>query len=81
MFDYSKKNECNIEHLYGTLSSQIPSEQHPVYDGPTQVKPNANNETVLLTADKIVNKDIIVEKIPYYENDNVGGGLTVYIGE
>lgn len=51
----------------------------PVYDGEFSVTPSATNEITLLTAQKYLDSDIKVEKIPVYRTSNESGGITVYI--
>lgn len=52
----------------------------PLYNGPWTVTPLAARETVLLTRQKSVDRDITVEAIPYAEVSNIKGGLTATIG-
>ncbi len=52
----------------------------PKYDGEHVITPSAESEQILKTADKHVQNDITVKKIPYYEIDNTAGGMTIYIG-
>lgn len=49
------------------------------YDGPYIVTPLADVETVLETQDKVMDDDVTVLKIPYYETSNLSGGYTVFI--
>lgn len=49
------------------------------YEGPYEVIPKAFNETVLETKDLLMDDDVTVLKIPYYETSNLSGGYTVYI--
>lgn len=52
----------------------------PKYDGEYEVTPSATGEVTLNTAQKHVDSNIIVKKIPYYEVSNNSGGTTVTIG-
>lgn len=66
--------------LSGKLS--IPDRiQNETYTGSCEVVPNAFNAQTLLTANKLLAKDIVVRKVPYYENSNPQNGITVYIAE
>ena len=49
------------------------------YGGPYEVLPLAFSETVLETKDLVMDDDVTVLKIPYYETSNLSGGYTVYI--
>lgn len=51
-----------------------------LYEGAYQVTPMANVEQILRTAKTILEENIVVEKIPYYETSNLAGGYTVIIG-
>lgn len=57
----------------------ISSETHEEYHGIIEVIPQVDNNVVLNTANKIVNDDITVLPIPYYEVSNIDG-TTVVIG-
>lgn len=50
----------------------------PVYTGEYVVIPKAFNETILPTNGKMMNSDVTVRKVPYYETSNTSG-KTVYI--
>ncbi len=51
---------------------------HP-YEGDYVVKPKMHEETVLATNGKLMNDDVTVLEIPYFETSNLSGGTTVYI--
>lgn len=55
-------------------------EDLPRYDGAYSVTPSSGSAQTLETAQKYMDADVRVEKIPYYEIDNGSGGTTVYIG-
>lgn len=57
---------------------QILSE-HETYDGNYRVRPTGDEQR-LLTSDKLMTDDVIVESIPYYEVSNTSGGTTAIIG-
>jgi hypothetical protein len=52
----------------------------PLYDGAYELTPSANNSQTLYTAQKLLDADIKVNKIPYTEVSNSSNGLTVTIG-
>lgn len=58
----------------------IPPEDLEIYDGDTTIIPKANEQTVLPTAQKLVEDDITVMEIPFYQTTNPQGGNTIYIG-
>ena len=43
--------------------------------------PSAFNTQVLPTANKVLKKDVTVQKVPYFETSNIQNGVTVYIAE
>lgn len=49
------------------------------FDGPYTVTPLAFSETILETQDKVMDDDVTVLRIPYYETSNLSGGYTVFI--
>lgn len=49
------------------------------YDGDYVVVPKINVDQTLETKDKVMEDDVLVLKIPYYETSNEAGGTTVYI--
>lgn len=58
----------------------ISKDDLPVYDGEYVVVPDTGNEQVLKTAQKLLDADIKVNKVPYAEVSNTTGGTTVTIG-
>lgn len=58
----------------------ISKDDLPVYDGEYVVVPDTDNEQVLKTAQKLLDADIKVNKVPYAEVSNTTGGTTVTIG-
>lgn len=52
----------------------------PLYDGAYEVTPSATNDKTLYTAQKLMDADIQVNKIPYSEVSNSANGTTVTIG-
>lgn len=49
------------------------------YDGSYEVVPRVTEQS-LPTADRHLSKNIIIQKIPYFEVDNIQAGQTVIIG-
>lgn len=54
---------------------------YDVYEGTYNVVPKAFEELTLKTAQMLLEKDITIEKIPYWETGNDSNGKTVYIAE
>ena len=52
-----------------------------VYEGPYTVTPLGKNQVELLTNAKLMEENVIVEKVPVSETSNEAGGYTIYIGE
>ena len=50
------------------------------YKGLYKIKPLADYDVILKTKNKLLEEDITVLKIPYYETSNTFDGLTVVIG-
>lgn len=50
------------------------------YDGEIEVRPEAFQEQILPTKNKILRDDITIQPIPYYETTNLSGGYTAIIG-
>ena len=53
--------------------------EYDVYDGSYQVTPKTVSQT-LVTANKLMQADVMVNEIPYAEVTNNSGGKTVTIG-
>lgn len=51
------------------------------YSGEYFVVPKVDEQTILQTAEKVMTKNVTVEKIPLYEAANSAGGNTLSIGE
>lgn len=58
-----------------------PPEYDSEYNGEYEVTPLVDKETTLLTANKIMSRDVVVKQVPYFETSNNTGGETVYIGK
>lgn len=52
----------------------------PAYGGAWSVTPLASTQTTLETAQTYLDRDIVVEAIPYAEVSNISGGMTATIG-
>ena len=52
----------------------------PKYNGEYHITPSANEDITMETAEKMMNADVRVEKIPYAEVTNLANGKTVTIG-
>lgn len=52
-----------------------------LYGGPYEVTPSAHDPIILETANKTMESDVTVRKIPYYETVNLFDGKTAYIAE
>lgn len=50
-----------------------------VYDGEYEVTPKMFEGQTLATKNKLMEDDVVVLEVPYYEVDNTSGGTTVYI--
>ena len=56
-----------------------PEKDMPTYNGNYIIIPKAYKEQILETKEKMMEDNVVVKKIPYYETSNVDGGETVYI--
>lgn len=63
----------------GTLEFHY-SDAASEYEGPYEVTPKVEAQT-LETAGKIMQSNVEIHKIPYFEVDNTSGGSTVYIAK
>ena len=66
---------------HGEIRIEGNTQRPPVYDGPTTVIPEPFEAQVLQTENRIVEENILVMPIPYFETSNPQGGTTVYIGQ
>lgn len=74
-------NISNTLTISGSISpGNISTNRFPFYQGSYIVTPIANLDLLLETANKVLQDDIIVNKIPYTEVSNLSGGYTVSIG-
>lgn len=65
----------------GTIEIGGSGARYPIYDGPTTVIPEPDEMQILQTGGKVVQENVLVMPIPYFETSNPQGGKTVYIGE
>lgn len=78
----------NLQSLSGniitlpTISGQlsIGKSDYPIYRGVYQVTPLVGLDIMLQTSNKLMQQDVIVNEIPYYQTSNLSGGYTVIIG-
>ena len=62
-----------------TIGTVIGATEYPVYDGELSIVPSATEEQTLPTANKLLNEDITIKKIPYAEVTNSANGTTITI--
>lgn len=68
----------------GTLSGELVVPQYlnaEEYPGPYVVTPRAHTPVELETQYKLMNDNVLVLKVPYYETTNLFDGKTAYIAE
>lgn len=53
---------------------------HPEYEGEYTVIPSTDSDIILETANKLLDENVKVNKIPYSEVSNNSGGKTASIG-
>lgn len=58
---------------------RVGSDEIPKYAGPCTVTPSVEPQT-LETAGKLMEEDMQIKAIPFWETSNTAGGSTVYIG-
>lgn len=87
-FEYLKGTISGRNTLSGKLSGESNlsgklsiATDFDAYTGEYEVVPSAFHTQTLPTANKVLNEDIIVQKVPYYETSNIQNGVTVYIAE
>ncbi|WP_293724252.1 hypothetical protein [Phascolarctobacterium succinatutens] len=71
----------NAAVLQGNLSAVRDGFGGSSYTGDYVARSRINDDYLLPTAERYLQRDITVKKIPYYETSNLSDGLTVYIGE
>lgn len=70
-------NSASITGIVAVSSIDIRPE---TYHGDYYVTPKTDTETILETAGFLLEDNVVVSKIPYYETSNPKDGYTVYIG-
>lgn len=76
-----KQNTIDLRTILETVNELPDSDtsDYDVYDGSYTVIPQTFRQT-LGTSNKLMQSNLIVEKIPYAEVENSAGGKTVTIG-
>lgn len=57
------------------------SEEHESYDGEYKITPKAFDSQTLDTENKILERNIVITEVPYYETGNEANGITSYIAK
>lgn len=65
---------------YAEAKVKVPTSGADVYEGDYVVTPSAHRDIILETTNKLMEDDVTVVQIPYYETSNVTG-YTVYIAD
>lgn len=73
-FQFYERNET-----FETEFQDLYLERRQRYSGAYTVTPEVTQQ-VLETAEKVMEEDLVVKAIPYFEVSNEAGGSTVYIG-
>lgn len=63
----------------GIIGGKIPVDIYEMYDGTYEVEPDAFQDQVLDTKNKILRKDLEIHHVPFYATHNPQGGNTAYI--
>lgn len=71
-------NIITLPAISGQLS--IGKTDYPIYRGVYQITPLVGLDIILQTSNKLMQQDVIVNEIPYYQTSNLSGGYTVIIG-
>ena len=72
--DVSPSQEIEVEQDVAIIVNPA-----PLYEGEYEVTPKVAEQT-LPTAQKLLEEDVHIKEIPYFEVSNNSGGNTVYIG-
>jgi len=72
------ENSATIQADFGEIFELVNGDA-PDYEGSYTVTP-AVTEQVLATGQRIMRKDLVIGKIPFYKVSNISGGDTVTIG-
>lgn len=57
------------------------SEEYESYDGEYKVIPKAFDSQMLDTANKVLDRNVVITEVPYYETGNEANGVTAYIAK
>jgi hypothetical protein len=57
------------------------SEEYESYDGEYRITPKAFQSQMLDTENKVLDRNIVVTEVPYYETGNAANGVTSYIAK
>ena len=57
------------------------SEEYESYDGEYRITPKAFQSQMLDTENKVLDRNIVVAEVPYYETGNAANGVTSYIAK
>ena len=57
------------------------SEEHESYEGEYKITPKAFDSQTLDTENKILERNIVITEVPYYETGNEANGVTSYIAK
>lgn len=77
------KGEVNLNNMIDGESGTFylaSAEAHETYNGNYNVIPSAFEDITLNTNNKIMQRDVTVSKIPYYQTSNTNG-VTIYIAD
>ena len=67
--------------LFNGGQGGAPMEYYSEYEEDYIKTPLCNTEQVMLTKEKAMKYDVVIEKVPFIETHNDAGGYTVSIGE
>lgn len=68
-----------LDAKFKNLQIVTSSEKADVYDGPYEVTPKVESQT-MHTAQKYMAENVRIKSIPFFETSNESDGKTVYIG-
>lgn len=77
-----KNNTSELREILDTVN-ELPSANtngYEVYEGSYTVTPMVAEQT-LDTSQKLMQSDVVIKKIPYFEVSNNSGGITASIGD
>ena len=77
--DLPSVTEQDNDKFLKVIDGEWAAAELPVYDGEFSVTPSATEDQTLLTAQKLMDADVKIEKIPYAEVTNTSNGTTVTI--